>query len=427
MRQAVEEPGAMFTPSAPNTMKHFAAALVLSLTATSVVAQPQPLNSSFETWQNLGAGTEEPEEWSSIKTSDGGSFVNNFAPQVCWRSDDAHTGSYSVNVRTVTSPIGAANGIVTCGRVHAELDPANGRVFTEASDPQWHQALTSRPDSVVGWYKTTVQTGDFPTIDAIVHTGAASIPENGTIGNWVATANWDGASATVGEWTRFSAPFNYFSVSAPAYFLMVLTSGDSLVSQIGTQSWYDDIALIYNVACTPSLSTVIVTEGSSGAIDVGYSTGGIPTGPTTFTVELSDASGDFSAATVIGSIVSSTASGSISCSVPAGTPAGTGYAIRVVTDSPFYAPVGCGVQVELQTGVVERALPHVIQGGIGQVTIDGQLVGGAYSMHDAQGRLLREGRLTAGRNTIVMDHAGLITVTARLGAERFVERILMMR
>lgn len=417
----------MFTPSAPIIMKHFAAALFLSMTANVVLAQPQPLNSGFETWQNLGTGTEEPEEWSSIKTSDGGTFVNNFAPQVCWRSSEAHTGSYSVNVRTVTSPIGAANGIVTCGRVHAELDPANGRVFTEASDPQWHQVLTSRPDSVVGWYRTTVQTGDYPTIDAIIHTGAASIPENGTIGNWVATANWDGVSANAGEWTRFSAPFNYFSVNAPAYFLMVLTSGDSLVSQIGTQSWYDDIALIYNVACTPSMSTVIVTEGSSGPLDVAYSTGGIPIGPTTFTVELSDANGDFSSATVIGSIVSSAASGYILCNVPAGTPAGTGYAIRVVADSPFYAPLGCGLQVELQTGVGERPQSHFIRGGYGQVMIDGLLTGGSYSLHDAQGRLLLEGRLTTGRNTILTDHYGLITVIARLGSERHVGRFLVMR
>lgn len=131
-------------------MKHIAASFVFSVTAAIAMAQPQPLNSGFETWQNLGTGTEEPEEWSSLKTSDGGTFVNNFAPQVCWQSSDAHTGSFSVNVRTVTSLIGAANGIVTCGRVHAELDPANGRVFTEASDPQWHQALTSRPDSLVG-------------------------------------------------------------------------------------------------------------------------------------------------------------------------------------------------------------------------------------------------------------------------------------
>ncbi|HRD53536.1 MAG TPA: hypothetical protein PKY96_12890 [Flavobacteriales bacterium] len=408
-------------------MKQLAASFALSVITTAALAQPQILNSGFENWQNVGTGTEEPEEWSSIKTSDGGTIINNFAPQVCWRSDDAHTGAYSVNVRTVNSPIGAANGIVTCGRVHAEFDPANGRVFTDPNDPQWHQVMTDRPDSLVGWYKTTVQTGDHPRVDAIVHTGAASMPENGTLSNWVGRARFDAPSITLGEWTRFAVPFNYLSGAAPEHLLMVMSSGDSLLSQVGTQTWYDDIALIYNVACTPSETVVTVSPINDGTLDVAFSTSGTPVGPTTFTVQLSDASGDFTSPTIIGSTVSSEATGSIPCAIPAGTATGSGYAIRVVTDSPFYAPVGCGVEVDLLSGVEEVEHPWLISGGAGQIFIDGSFGGGTFSLLDAQGRLLLEGRLNPGRNAIATDHHGLITVVMRSGEAQLVDRVLLMR
>ena len=407
-------------------MKQHAASLVLSIITTAASAQPQILNSGFEAWQNLGTGTEEPEEWSSIKTSDGGTFINNFAPQVCWRSDDARTGSYSVNVRTVTSPIGAANGIVTCGRVHAELDPANGRVFTVDADPQWHQVMTDRPDSLVGWYKTTVQTGDHPRVEAIVHTGAASLPESGTLGNWVGRARFDAPSITLGEWTRFSVPFNYSSGATPEHLLLVMASGDSLLSQVGTQSWYDDVALIYNVACTPSVSTVIVSESSSGAFDVSYSTNGTPVGPTTFSVELSDANGDFSAPTMIGSVVSSAGSGSIPCTIPTGTATGTGYAIRVVADSPFYAPVGCGVQVELQTGL--RAVASgiaTVRGTPNGLLIETPVAGARFECFDTQGRVLVGGYLAMGPNAISCEAHGLVVVRVSGSVGDLSERVLV--
>ncbi len=406
-------------------MKHLATLVISASISSLSFAQPQLLNAGFETWGGLGTGTEEPDEWSSIKTSDGGTVVNNFAPQVCWRSDDGHTGSFSLNVRTVTSLIGAANGIVTCGRVHAELDPANGRVFTEATDPQWNQLLTSRPDSLVGWYKTTVMPGDHPTVDAIVHTGAGSIPENGTIGNWVGAASWDAPSATVGEWTRFSVPFNYFSAGAPEYLLMVMTSGDSLISQIGTQSWYDDIALIYNVACTPSTGVVVVSELVAGDFDVSYSTGGIPEGPTTFTVELSDVNGDFTSPVTIGSVVSASATGIIPCSITAGTLAGAGYAIRIITDSPFYAPVGCAVQIELETGIAHGSRPaSSIRWTANGLLIDSKDAG-RYECFDVQGRAVANGSLLQGVNTVALDTRGMILVRVMSGAGSWMERVVV--
>lgn len=53
-----------------------------------------------------------------------------------------------------------------------------------------------------------------------------------------------------------------------------------------------------------------------------------------FTAELSDASGDFSSPTILGSLTG-TSSGTISATVPGGIPAGSGYRIRVTSSLPY--------------------------------------------------------------------------------------------
>ena len=50
---------------------------------------------------------------------------------------------------------GASTGFALGWKVDVydqQLNPANGRVFTEASDAQWYQVMTSRPDSLVCWF-----------------------------------------------------------------------------------------------------------------------------------------------------------------------------------------------------------------------------------------------------------------------------------
>ena len=221
------------------------------------LAQQQLENASFENWQNLGGPTEEPTEWSSIKTSDAGSFINNAAPQVCERSTDAHTGTYSVKLtnKSVFSVI--ATGMITNGRAHGDTDPENGYVFTEVNDSQWNTPFTSRPDSIVGWFKYAPASGDKAKVEAILHTGSASNPENGTAGNFVGRARFI-TSSTVGSWTRFSTPFSYFNSNTPSHVLLVLTSGDSTIAKNGSIAYYDDIEMIYNPVSVEEINPLSV-------------------------------------------------------------------------------------------------------------------------------------------------------------------------
>ncbi len=391
------------------------------LTIHVVSAQPQLENPSFETWNNVGQATEEPVDWSSLKTSDGGFFINSLVPQLCWRSADAHSGNYSVNLRTVSSAAGNANGLLTNGRVHAELNIDNSYMFTDQGDGQWNTLLGSRPDSLVGWFKAVPVSGDRPNVGALLHVNEGRLPAFGTEANWVAGVSWKGPYATVGAWTRFSKALNYLNNTDPEYVLFILTAGDSAGSDVGTQAWYDDFALIYNVHCSPLQS--VVQAGAD--LMVAFSTGGIPTAPTTFSVELSDANGDFSAAVVIGSVLSTAPEGTISCTLPQGLGAGSSYAIRVVTGSLFYAPVGCSVQVELETGVT-AASPRdsEIRWTVNGLLITSVDAAASYECIDAQGRIIAVGSLKQGTNLIALDAQGMVIVRVASAAGSFAERVI---
>lgn len=397
----------------------------LVLTAS---AQPQLENPSFEAWDNAGQASQEPQQWSSIKTSDGGAFLNSLVPQLCWRSTDARTGLYSVNLRTVNSAVGAANGLLTNGRVHAELNVANSYMYTVQDNEQWRTAMTSRPDSLVGWFKAAPQTGDRANVGALLHVNDGRLPAFGTEGNYVAGASWKAPFGAVGQWTRFSAPFQYLNDWQPQWILLILTAGDSAGSQIGTQVWYDDLALVYNVQCAPSTPIAVLDGSGPSSLSVTYSSGGAPTVPRTFTAQLSDAEGSFANAQTIGSLTSSASSGTIACGIPDGLPPGSGYRIRVVADSPFYAPVGCPLAIEVQTSLGARE-----PGGARMEWRDDRLVveavrAGVLECFGEDGRLLLRADVREGSNTFrIGEQEGLLLVRLTDARGAWANRLAVLR
>lgn len=225
-------------------MKHFLLFGILFLSGAFGLFAQQLSNPGFEAWEDAGTVADEPVNWSSIKTSDAGDFINNFAPIVWGQSADAHSGSYSVEITNVMSIV-MATGTITNGRVHAEVTPANGYVFTDPADAKWHTVMTSRPDSVVIWAKYTPQGGDTAQVKVLLHKGAGTLPQKPeNQGNRVGFAQIN-ITAQVNEWTRFSAPFTYFSDDSPEFLLTVLTAGAGTLAVEGSKVFYDDFALIY--------------------------------------------------------------------------------------------------------------------------------------------------------------------------------------
>ena len=99
-----------------------------------------------------------------------------------------------------------------------------------------------------------------------------------------------------------------------------------------------------------------------------FTSAGTYTSGNVFTAELSDASGDFTTPTAIGTLTSTT-SGSLTipCTVPAGTAVGNGYRVRVTSSNPAV------ISAANNTDLIIYALPTV-DAGEDQTVCIGQMV-----------------------------------------------------
>lgn len=218
------------------------------------MAQTQIENGGFENWDNLGNDTEEPQQWSSLKTStDDNNWLNlaNQAPQVLWReTSNPHSGSACMKlvVANYNALAGVApNGIVTNGRVFASTNASEGYVFTDVNDSQWHTSCSDKPDSLAGWYRYAPQNGDQATVEILFHISGSlgQLPSNGSTAHWIGQASTSFTS-TQSSWKRFSVPISWLSGANPNYMLIICSAGNGTNSEAGSTLWIDDLELIYN-------------------------------------------------------------------------------------------------------------------------------------------------------------------------------------
>jgi len=225
-------------------MKNLLFTISLFISATVYLFAQQPQNAGFEEWEDAGTVIDEPVNWSSIKTSDAGDYINNLAPVVWGKSTDARSGNYSVELKNVMSIV-LATGIVTNGRIHADLNPNKANAHTVLDDERWHTAFTNRPDSVVIWAKYFPQGIDTAQVKVILHVGEGSLPatpENE--GNWIGTTQIN-IYGQYDQWTRFSMPITYLRPDNPEYVLFVLTAGAGINGVANSKVFYDDLEFIY--------------------------------------------------------------------------------------------------------------------------------------------------------------------------------------
>jgi hypothetical protein len=222
--------------------------ILFSLLFPAVIYSQQLENPGFENWEDAGTVKDEPVDWSSIKTSDDPG-ISSVAPVTFDRSDDAHTGNYSLKLYNVKVFGLVATGAITNGRFHAEYNLDSSYSFTQPDDPRWNTVFTARPDSLVGWFKFYPKLNDAAQFKVILHVDECKLPENGTQDNWVGMAVYiTDHAVTYNSWTRFSVPFNYFNDSIPEYELSVLNSGDSTTAADSSYLLVDDLQLIYGPA-----------------------------------------------------------------------------------------------------------------------------------------------------------------------------------
>lgn len=203
--------------------------------------QQQFENGNMESWDGLATPQEEPSNWSSLKTADA---LSGSAPQVL-EQDAGHNGGFCARLESTSVFFVPANGIMTNGRVHADFDPENGYVYTDATDAEWNTPFTSRPDSLVGWFKYSPDGGDKGKVEVFLHEAAGQIPEAGTSANIIGSARMNITNAEA-NWTRFAVPFSYVDSRTPEYMLSIVACGDSTISNSGSILWIDDLSFVYN-------------------------------------------------------------------------------------------------------------------------------------------------------------------------------------
>lgn len=154
-------------------------------------------------------------------------------------------------------------------------------------------------------------------------------------GSYYNSASWTAASLTNSAWDnqsqlRFGFRFvnqQSFSAADPALAIdevQITVPGNS--GNVSTQ-----ITGVSGLSFCPGAS-----------FDVNYSATGTYNAGNVFTIELSDALGNFSAAQAIGN-VSGTSSGVISCTIPTGATAGSNYRLRIRSSNPNFVSNDFGV------------------------------------------------------------------------------------
>ena len=219
-------------------------------------AQTQIGNSDMELWENVGAPTEEPNNWSSFKTGSG-NFAN-FANKQIERSSNVRagaTGTYAARIWS-TSVLGiVANGTMTCGRVNmgstTPSNPANYN-YSQTNDDQFSEVCTTIPDSLVFWAKYTQAGGGNQTarVHALVHDAydAHDPIDANSQSHVIATAELN-YSPTNGQWVRFSVPFVPTANPGlvPAFILTTFaTNSTPGGGAANDEVLLDDISLVYN-------------------------------------------------------------------------------------------------------------------------------------------------------------------------------------
>lgn len=352
-----------FAASNPNRMKKLFTA-VLTLVAAVAMAQPQMENQGFENWENLTTNNREPLEWNSIKTGGGNaSTPNGFVVDRSTTVRPGSTGTYSAMLETknffVVITNVTVNGVITNGRVEAPtFSAADGYIRSKVDDQNFYTSFNQRPDSIVVWANYQPSGNDQGSFEVILHDIQGTGLTSGTMGTLPESGSQQGNntpqviarashnfSASTGGWVRIAVPFVYVDARTPQYILMTATSSGQSGAVVGSKLYLDDIELIYHIAPTPSAYTAYVTASNGYPLNVNFTTNGTPLASTTFTAQLSDASGSFANPTVIGSVTTSANNGTINCTIPAGTVAGTGYLVRVVNASPYYRSLTEGIEV----------------------------------------------------------------------------------
>ncbi len=218
------------------------------------IAQQQIGNSNMEDWQNVGSDTEEPTNWNSFMTAQGG--LTWAAAKQCERSSTVRpgsTGSYSARVYSRSAAFGiVANGNLTLGRINMGSSTATASANYNISltgGTEFSEALTDKPDSLVFWVRYSGSST--PRVSAVLHDTYdyrdGYVVDNNSLPHKVAEISHNFSSPN-GQWVRKSLPWNYTGPASNNTFIIITFTTNSTPGggAATDEILIDDIELIYN-------------------------------------------------------------------------------------------------------------------------------------------------------------------------------------
>lgn len=248
--------------------------IVFSL--SSLLAQQQIGNSNMEEWDNIGAATEEPTNWNGFKSASGG--LSGFASQQVFRSTairSSASGMYCARIFSKSILGIVANGTLTLGRINmgstTVTDITANYNISLTNDPNFSEALTSIPDSIVFWAKYTAASNQQARIHAITHDAFdVHDPIDVASSSYVLATAGLNYSPNV-NWVRYSVPFESYVFTGPGpaptpqYILVTFaTNASPGGGAANDEVLVDDIQLIYNSTIgVDELNTTFLTYYST--------------------------------------------------------------------------------------------------------------------------------------------------------------------
>lgn len=208
----------------------------------------------MEDWQNVGSDTEEPTNWNSFMTAQGG--LTWAAAKQCERSSNVRPGSsgmYSARVYSRSAAFGiVANGNLTVGRINMGSSTATSGSNYNISltgGTDFSEALIDQPDSLVFWVRYSGSST--PRVSAVLHDTYdyrdGYVVDNNSLPHKVAEISHNFSSPN-GQWVRKSIPWNYTGpASVNTFIIVTFTTNSTPGGGAATDEiLIDDIELIYN-------------------------------------------------------------------------------------------------------------------------------------------------------------------------------------
>jgi len=182
-------------------------------------------NAGFENWTSA-TGYSTPDNWNTLNATTYG--LGAVTCLEATTAGDYHSGLAAIKLITCTVFTQAVQGVATTGTINTTTQKITGGI-----------AYTERPDSIVGWYKSSPVSSDTGFVQFILY-GSASTD---TIG----VGRFNVPVTAVTAFTRFSKPIVYRNTDTPVTSQWILSSSKgSSGQQINSTIWVDDLDLIIN-------------------------------------------------------------------------------------------------------------------------------------------------------------------------------------